>query len=174
MSECNRCPLPNIRDFSQNFGSSTVFSKLKLCQAYYQIPVENEDIPKTVIIPPIGPFEYVQCHLGSKTMHKFFIFHWMYYFVTWRVFIYLEDLLGAFKFPDEHCYNLFHVLSTLQEGSLRLSKNKCMWAKPSLDFLGHNGNGGGDMPINKSSQRHPYPVLISRFLHKPLTRKNMK
>ncbi|QQP39505.1 Uncharacterized protein FKW44_020407, partial [Caligus rogercresseyi] len=56
MSELDRYPLPNIRDFSQDLGGSTIFTKLDLRKAYHQIPVKKEDVPKTAIITPMGLF----------------------------------------------------------------------------------------------------------------------
>ena len=49
-------PLPNMLDFAGRLAGCVVFSKLDLRKGYHQIPIAPEDICKTAIITPFGPF----------------------------------------------------------------------------------------------------------------------
>ena len=51
-------PLPNISDFTSRISGSTVFSKLDLYMGYYQVPMKEDDIQKTVIILPLSMFDF--------------------------------------------------------------------------------------------------------------------
>jgi len=52
-------PRDNIKDCSQCLQGKTIFSTLDLTNAYYQIPVAEEDIPRTAITASFGMYEFL-------------------------------------------------------------------------------------------------------------------
>ena len=68
----DRYPIPHLQDFAATLHGSKLFSKIDLIQAYHQIPVAPDDIPKTAIATPFGLFEFLQMPFGLRNVAQTF------------------------------------------------------------------------------------------------------
>uniref|UniRef100_A0ABD2VY53 Reverse transcriptase domain-containing protein n=1 Tax=Trichogramma kaykai TaxID=54128 RepID=A0ABD2VY53_9HYME len=68
----NRYPVPNLHDFTSILDGSKIFSTLDLYQAFHQIPMAPEDVPKTALITPIGLFEFLFMPFGLRNASQTF------------------------------------------------------------------------------------------------------
>ena len=101
-------PIPHIHDFSATLHRSTIFSKIDLLKAYYQISVHPDDIPKTPITTtPFGLFEFTRMSFGLKnaaqTFQRFIdqVLQGLHF-----TYVYINDVLIASHSPEEHLQHL--------------------------------------------------------------------
>lgn len=59
-----RFPLPDLQDNALILHGSMIFSKIDFVRAYHQLPVANEDLPKTAVATPFGFFEFLRIFFG--------------------------------------------------------------------------------------------------------------
>ena len=61
-------PIPHVHDFAQGLAGCKVFSKIDLVKGYHQVPVREEDVPKTAIATPFGLFEFTRMPFRAKEL----------------------------------------------------------------------------------------------------------
>ena len=140
----DRYPIPRIHDFTANLASKTIFSKVNLIRGYHQIPVHPQDVPKTLVITPFGPFEFLCMPFGFKNAAQMFqrfmdsILQDLDF-----VFVYLDDILVASQNKEDHKRHLTTLFHRLLEHGLVIKLEKCRFGVDQIDFLGHRVNASG-------------------------------
>jgi hypothetical protein len=107
----DRYSLPNMADLSSHLDGCTIFSKLDLQKGYLQVPVKQQDVPKTAIITPFGLFEFLRMPFGLRNAGMMFqrMMDQLFFDLP-CVFVYLDDLLIASKSVEDHKEHLRLVL----------------------------------------------------------------
>ena len=93
ITEADRYAISHIQNFSGRLSRATVFSKVDLVRGYHQLPVAEEDVPKTAVISPFGFFEFLRMPFRLKNAAQTFqqpmdsIFQPLDF-----VFVYIDDI----------------------------------------------------------------------------------
>ncbi|UYV84107.1 hypothetical protein LAZ67_X001199 [Cordylochernes scorpioides] len=149
----DRYQIPRLEDFQHILSGKMIFSRLDLFKAYYQIPIAEEDKPKTAIITPFGLYEFNVMSFGLRnapaTFQRFILEVLRGLDFT---FPYLDDILVASETCEEHETYLKLVLEKLQNYGLRINIAKSILGVDQLEFLGHWIINGGSQPLPSKVQ----------------------
>jgi hypothetical protein len=144
----DRYPLPNMADLAARLAGCNIFSKLDLRKGYLQVPVAATDVPKTAIITPFGLFEFVRMPFGLKNAGMTFqrLMDTLLGGLPFA-FVYLDDILVASSGEAAHRRHLSQIFEILEKNGLVVNTKKCVFGRPSIDFLGHSINAAGSSPL---------------------------
>ena len=145
----NSYPLPRIDDLLDKLTGAKMFSCLDLQQAYHQIRLHPDDIPKTAFTTPMGLFEYLVLPFGLSNAPSTFqslINSILGPDLSHCCLVYLDDIVVFSKSPEEHLQHLRLVLTKLQNANLYARLSKCRFALKAVKFLGHVVDEHGIMP----------------------------
>jgi hypothetical protein len=109
-------PVPHIQDFAQALHGAIVFSTIDLVGTFNQIPIAQEDIPKTAKTTPFVLFEFLFMRFGlqnaAQTFQRFIDkvlrgFNFCY--------VYIGDILIASSSHEEHLNQLRTLFQRLEK-----------------------------------------------------------
>ena len=161
ITERDSYPLPYLQDFNLQLNNKKVFSKIDLRDAYHQLPIKKEDIPKTAITTPFGAFEFLRMNYGLSTAAQSFQ---RFIDTALRnlkskdsgkdvtIFTYIDDILIASDDIESHRGDLIALFERLTKFNLKINPIKCEFIKSSLDFLGHRISENGIKPLPEKVQ----------------------
>ena len=135
----DRYPVQNIQDLTARLAQCKVFSKVDLVRGYHQIPVNEDDIPKTAVITPFGLYEFLRMPFGLKNAKRAFqcLMDTVCSGLDF-VFVYLNDILIASCNHSQHAKHLNFLFQRLRDHGFVVNPAKCVFGVKEIDFSGHH------------------------------------
>ena len=133
-------PLPRIQDCLDSLGGSKYFSSMDLASGYWQIPVREEDKPKTAFVSKSGLYEFQFMPFGMVNAPSTFerCMETILRGLHWKTcLIYLDNIIVFSETIEEHLSRLTEVLTRIRDAGLKLKTSKCHFFKREVVFLGH-------------------------------------
>ena len=146
----DRYGLHRADDLFDQLGGATFFSKIDLRSGFHQIPIAEEDQPKTAFW--VGNKLYMYCRAAMGLMNSPSAFQ--------RILdteiagkglqdccvCFIDDLLIYSNSADEHAQHVGQVLDMLSGCGLRAHPEKSVFGAAVVEYLGHNVSKHGMTP----------------------------
>lgn len=148
-------PLPNMEEVLRKLGHGyQYFSKLDLKSGFYQIPIQEQDKPKTAFVTPFGLYHFNVLPMGLRNSPPTFQKVMTDALKSCRTFtlVYLDDIVVFSSSFDEHLIHLEQVFIALQAKTIVLNPPKCTLVTTQIDYLGHTVSSTFVKPNNEKIQ----------------------
>ena len=152
-------PLPRIADTLSRLEGSKYFSIMDLQAGYHQVPLKEEDRPKTAFVTADGLFQFRVLPFGLTNAPSTFqrAMDIILAGIRWTTcLVYLDDIVVYSTTFELHLERLRLVLDCLFKAGLKLKLSKCHFAERSIKMLGHivNQEGIGPDPEKLSAVKN--------------------
>lgn len=136
--EDHRHPLPLPEDLMRKLGGGYGFSKVDMADAYNQIMLNSRSQKRLALSTHRGVLLQKRLPFGIKSAPGYFqqIMDQLTKDLP-GVAVYLDDILVSGKDREDHVSNLRGLLQRLDEKGLRCRLEKCQFASPYVEYLGH-------------------------------------
>ena len=155
ITEKDTYSLPYLNNFSAQLNGKKIFSKIDLKNAYFHVPIAEEDKKKTTIVTQFGAFQFERMSFGlcnaAQTFQRF-IDTILRNLKTKdnkniTLFAYIDDIIVASNDQETHLKDLEALFERLSEYNLKINALKCEFFKDSLEYLGHKVTPSGISPL---------------------------
>jgi hypothetical protein len=141
-------PIPDIKSNLSLMPGSKYFTLLDIENAYWNIPIKEEDKDKTGFLTPFGSFRHEKMAFGlegapatfSKVMDAI-----LTCLRDVECLVYLDILIFSATIP-EHDRRMRLVFERIREDNFKLGIAKCTFAAPKVSYLGYNLSKDGVSP----------------------------
>ncbi|CAF0825482.1 unnamed protein product [Adineta steineri] len=143
-------PMPTIEETLQKLGGHTFFTKMDLASDYFQIPIREEDKPKTAFTTARGLYEFNVLPQGLRNASASFQRIMNTILVNKResyCIVYMDDILIFSETFNDHLQHVEEIMRILDKHRFTVSPAKCSMAQSNIDYLGHSISGEGVTPL---------------------------
>lgn len=133
-------PLPRIEESLDALSGACWFSTIDLASGYNQVPMTEQDRPKTAFCTPFGLFEFNRMPFGLCNAPSTFQRLMQRMFGKEQgqsLLLYLDDIIIFSSSVEQHLQRLELVFDRLQKEGLKAKLEKCAFFRREVDYLGH-------------------------------------
>ena len=134
----HRHPLPLPEELMRKLGGGYGFTKIDLADAYNQVQLGPESRKRLALSTHRGVLLQNVLPFGISSAPGYFqkIMDDLTSDLP-GVAVYLDDILVSGKDAKDHYHNLQRLLDRSHDKGLRCKREKCTFAKPQVEYLGH-------------------------------------
>lgn len=140
-------PLPWVSNTLDKLRDARYLSTLDIKSAYWQIPIADESKPLTAFtVPSRGLFQFKRMPFGltnAPAVWQRLIDRVIGVEFDNYVFVYLDDVIICTPTFEDHLRILREVINRLVQAGLTLNREKCVFCKDELKYLGYVVNSSG-------------------------------
>ena len=145
----DKYPLPRIDDVLDELSQGRFFSVIDLKAGYWQIPMRQQDAPKTAFQTIDGHYHFTVMPFGLKNAPATFqrMMDVVLSGLKWKgLMVYMDDIVLYSKTAEEHLYVLEGVLQRLAKAGLKINPKKTSLVAREVSYLGHVVSAQGIRP----------------------------
>jgi len=136
----DRTPLPLIGESLDQLSNATIYTKLDIREAYYNLRIAAGDEWKTAFRTRYGLYEYCVMPFGLTNAPASFQ-QWMNEILSEYLDIfcvaYLDDILIFSQNLEDHRRHVRTILRRVEETGLTLKASKCEFHTTEIEYLGY-------------------------------------
>ena len=126
----NKYPMPCIDELFDQLQGARYFSKIDLRSGYHQVPIREQDVPKTAFRTCSGHYEFLVMPFGltnAPTLFMTLMYTMLHPYLENFVVVFLGNILVCNKSRKEHKGHLHSMWKMLKQQSLFVNKSKCVF-----------------------------------------------
>jgi hypothetical protein len=157
--------MPRVDEILDKLGGARFFSTLDLASGYWQVPLREEDIPKTAFTVGPNHYEFTVMPFGLTNAPATFqrMMTKLLHGIS-GCLVFIDDIIFFADTWEEHQKILEEVLRRIKASGLKLKATKCQFGRESVQFLGHIVSARGIHPNPEkvqAVQEFPTPSSLS-------------
>jgi hypothetical protein len=139
-TEKDKYPLPKIDTLLSEFQGAKYYTSLDMKSGYWQVRIAEQDRKKTAFQIMNGFYEFIRMPFGLTNAPSTFqrlMDSILRELLGEFAQVYLDDIIIYSKTWEDHLDHLEQVFERLYKAGLKLGREKCVFAKNQIQFLGH-------------------------------------
>jgi hypothetical protein len=139
-------PIPDVKLNLSLMAGSKYFTLVDIENAYWNIPIQEQDKDEMGFITPFGSFRYERLAFGLSGVPSTFckvMDHVLLGLKNIECLVYLDDILIFSSNMQDHVKRLGLVFDRIRDADFKLNLPKCTFAAPEVIYLGHKVNADG-------------------------------
>ena len=152
-------PLPRIDEIFDQLYDATYYTKFDFKSGYFQVPLSEEDRPKTAFSTRDNHYQFTVLPQGITNGPATFqrVINHVLGPTRWKYALaYIDDVIIYSKTFEDHLIHLNDICRILRDARFRLNPDKCEIARTHTDYLGH---------LITNGEIRPSPHNVNGLLH---------
>ena len=149
-TEHDSYPMPRIDDTLAQLEGNCWFSSIDMQSGFWQVPMSEEDKPKTAFLCEEGLFSWNRMPFGMRTAPATFqrmMDTLLSRHIGQLCLVFFDDVIVFSRSFEEHMVSLATVLGCIRDSGLKIKAKKCCFALTRIEYLGHTVSQRGLEPL---------------------------